>query len=206
MQTTLGKTLLQPKLEVFTGGMFAGKSTALIAKGQRHMLADQTVVYVKPDMDDRYSEDEIVTHDGKKVPAISITTSDVPLSFGEYFTLMMADVILFDEVQFFGEGLVFNIQHLLSHGKTIYCSGLDMDYKGKPFETTATLLAMADEVHKLKAVCSETGQDAGFTVKVSGGSDQIELGSSDKYKPVSRAVFYEHLKELEEGEVDASLG
>lgn len=201
MHTTLGKTLLQPKLEVFTGGMFAGKSTALIAKGQRHLLADQTVVYVKPDMDDRYSEDEIVTHDGKKVPAISISTEDEPLDFGEFMVLMMADVVLFDEVQFYGEGLLFNIQYLLANGKTVYCSGLDMDYKGKPFPTTAKLLAMADEVHKLKAVCAETGQDAGFTIKVQGSSEQIELGSSEMYKPVSRAVFYQH----QEGEDDAQL-
>lgn len=191
--TNLGKTLLQPKLEVFTGGMFAGKSTALIAKGQRHLLAGQKVVYVKPEMDDRYSEDEIVTHDGQKVEAVSMITSGHFYS-EEFNKVLEADVVLFDEVQFYDLGAVSNIKGMLRRGKIVYCSGLDMDYTGKPFEVTAQLLALADEVHKLKAVCSETGLDAGFSLKVSGSDERVELGAGDTYKPVSRSVFYEHLE------------
>ena len=188
--TNLGKTLLQPKLEVFTGGMFAGKSTALIAKGQRHLLAGQKVVYVKPEMDNRYSEDEIVTHDGQKVEAVSVRTVwDTLLHYG---AVNNSDVVLVDEVQFFAKGLISDIETLLERGKIVYCSGLDMDYTGKPFEVTAQLLALADEVHKLKAVCAETGQDAGFSLKVSGSTERVELGAGDTYKPVSRSVFYQH--------------
>lgn len=176
--------ILKAKLEINVGSMFSGKSTELQRQGHRHLLAGHNVVFVKPQMDDRYSEDEIVTHDGrtvtaKNVPLTSILTNDV-------FT---ADVVLIDEVQFFDEGVLWDIKYLLKQGKVVYCSGLDMDFRGEPFPVTANLAGIADEVNKFKAVCSHCGDDSYVTAKTSGSNVRVELGSTDKYKPVCRPCF-----------------
>lgn len=182
--------MLQPKLVCNVGGMFASKSTALIAQGQRHMLAGHKVVYVKPAMDNRYSDDEIVTHDGKKVRALKVRTDGGILSFHDWLTLFNADVILIDEIQFFDLKFVDDLNYFLMKGKVIYTSGLDMDFRGIPFPVTAHLMGMADEVIKYKAVCSNCGNDGYVTVKTSGSNDRLELGSKEKYQPVCRPCFY----------------
>jgi thymidine kinase len=178
--------VLSPKLVVNAGGMFASKSTALIAQGKRHLLAGHKVLFVKPDMDNRYAEEEIVTHDGQKVDAIKVGTYQTLFAF---IPTAEADVILIDEVQFFDWNMVQDIEALLKRGKVIYVSGLDMDYTGTPFHITAHLMAIADEVNKYKAVCSICGEDSYVTAKTSGSNDRVELGSQDKYKPVCRPCF-----------------
>jgi thymidine kinase len=181
---------LAPKLTVNVGGMFASKSTALIAQGKRHMLAGHKVVFIKPESDNRYSEDEIVTHDGQRVKAINIKVgvqSMIPVVFD-------ADVILIDEVQFFEMQDVYDIKGLLSMGKVIYASGLDMDYKGEPFQVTMYLMGIAHEVIKYQAVCSDCGADAYVTAKTSGSNNRVELGSKDIYKPVCLTCYSKYQK------------
>lgn len=184
--------VLKAELTVNTGGMFSGKSTELLRQGQRHLLAGHEVIYVKPDIDNRYSEDEVVTHDGQKVQAIRVQTDGKALPFPKWVRLYRADVILIDEVQFFSEGFIDDIQDLLEEGKVVYCSGLDMDYTGRPFEVTAHLMAMADKVNKFNAVCSNCGDDAYVTVKRNDSKYRIELGSQDIYKPVCRQCSYKY--------------
>lgn len=177
------------KLTVNVGGMFSGKSTLLQQQGRRHFCANQKVVYVKPSLDNRYSDDEIVTHDGKSVSAINIESS-----LKEYPELFSADVVLIDEIQFFKLNVVLEILELLKKGIDVYVSGLDMDYKGLGFAIVMTLMTMADEVNKLKSICECCGSsDAGMTGKrdVSISScERFELGDQTLYIPLCRDCYY----------------
>lgn len=185
---------LTPKLVVNVGGMFAGKSSALIAKGERHMIAGHKVLYVKPDIDNRYSEDKIVTHDGKTVEAVRVNAENSSYLFNK--TVYEADVILIDEVQFFSQSILFVIKKLVDSGKVVYVAGLDLDFKAEPFQLTAYLMAMADEVNKYKAVCSDCGADSYVTAKTSGSSQRVEIGSKELYKPVCRSCYKKYKEDL----------
>ncbi|WP_214796514.1 MULTISPECIES: thymidine kinase [unclassified Exiguobacterium] len=177
---------MKPKLVVNSGGMFSGKSTELLRQGQRHLYKKQRVVYLRPESDNRYSDSEIVTHDGRSVPAV--TVGDTFL-FSESF-IDEYDVFLFDEVQFYLHHTMRAIQRILDSGKVVYCSGLDMDYRGIPFENTAMLMAQADEVNKLRAVCSGCGADATFSYRnKSLGTETVLLGSEEAYKPLCRSCY-----------------
>lgn len=177
---------LKPKLTMNVGSMFSGKSTELLRQGQKHLLAGHKVLFIKPQMDNRYSDDEIVTHDGQKVQSINLKTFGRPTRLPE---INDAQVILIDEIQFFMGIIWGEIEELLRQGKVIYCSGLDMDYRGEPFKTTAHLMAIADDVNKFKAVCADCGEDAYVTVKLTDSIEIVELGSQETYKPVCRSCF-----------------
>lgn len=184
----------KPALTVNVGGMFASKSTTLIAQGKRHLLAGHKVVFIKPDMDTRYSDEDIITHDGQKVEAINISTDEQ--SHIQELILHEADVYLFDEVQFYSMTIVEDIKYLLDNEKIVYVSGLDMDYTGEPFQVTAYLMGIADNVNKIKAVCSDCGDDSYVTAKTSGSSSRVELGSSDIYKPVCRNCYTKYKEDV----------
>jgi thymidine kinase len=179
---------MKPKLIVNVGGMFSGKSTELQRQGTRHILRGHKVTYIKPKLDNRYSEDELVTHDGRKVKAMNVGTDD-------YFVNRIpvdTDVVLIDEVQFFTETLLEVIDALLVGGTRVYCSGLDLDFEGNPFGITPLLMAKADEVHKLHAVCDKCGNDAWVTPRISQDTEKVKLGEKDDYFPLCRACYYEH--------------
>lgn len=178
------------KLIVNVGSMFSGKSSELLRQGRRYELAGKSVVYVKPALDNRYSQEEIVTHDGRKVRAISVPDSAIH----ENPLIKEADVILIDEAQFFERDLLASINWLLYQGKDVIVSGLDMDRFGQPFSIVmAYLVCVADEVNKFHAVCVECGQDAWVSAgRESIGNDQvINLGAEELYYPVCRTCFYE---------------
>ena len=172
-------------LTLNVGGMFSGKSTELLRQGERHILAGHKVVFIKPSMDTRYSRDCIVTHKGNKVKAINVGVREVI----NLKSLKDADVILIDEVQFFENHLPIQVDLLLDEGKTVYCSGLDLDYNMNPFETTMKLMAMADTVRKFHAVCEHCGEDAMFSL-IRGQNSSVDgivkLGGKDDYIPVCR--------------------
>lgn len=172
-------------LTVITGGMFAEKSTELLRRGKRLQRAGKSVLYVKPKLDTRYSDTEIVTHDGNKVEAITIDEN-------KPFLLLMRkyskyDVILIDEVQFFHPEIVPVTDYLANEGKSVIVAGLDMDYQGTPFKSVAYLMAMAEEVLKLKAVCASCGADAWVSHKED-NNQRIQLGT-DEYKPLCRKCY-----------------
>lgn len=182
-------------LTVFTGSMFASKTSTLISKGERHLLAGQEVVYCKPKQDTRYSDKELATHTGMKVPAITLDDTYYLLFAKEWLQLQTADVVLIDEVQFFTEKIVDIVRDLLASGKTIYVAGLDLDYQGAPFGVTASLMSIADEVVKLKAVCERCGWDSFQTAKVSGTAERMELGGKERYIPVCRECYKKFTKQ-----------
>jgi thymidine kinase len=185
--------------------MFSGKTTESLKKVLiSRSLFNKNVVVFKPSFDNRYSEIEIVSHDGLKTSAHAVTNDIdvgkkcivsvdpmdefVAKAFGvEGKIENYVDLAVFDEIQFFTEpyfygDIVRSIQYLLHKKIDVFCSGLDMDWQGNPFEVTGKLCAMADAVHKLKANCFVSGLPASKTYKVSQSGDSVELGAFDKYE------------------------
>lgn len=183
-------------LTVITGSMFAEKSTELQRRGRRFERAGKKVIYFKPDFDTRYSENEIVTHSGSRVEAVCIPT-DSPYALTS-IKYLEYDVFLIDEVQFFHSDMLKVIDGLLNIGKIVIVAGLDRDFQSKPFYVTANLMAMAEEVVKLRAVCSGCGGDAWGTYRLAGGTDRHVLGAEGMYTPLCRKCFTAKTKRNEE--------
>ncbi len=182
-------------LTLDVGGMFAEKSTALQRHGKRFMLAGKKVVFLKPAVDDRYSEDEIVTHDGQRVKAINVDITDDERFYvfeHELKKIKSADVICIDEVQFFPASFIKYINGWLYKGKKVFCAGLDLDRFGEPFGIVPDLMARAEVVNKHHAVCAFCGSDAWVTI----GTDEIKnsdtVNVGNDYKPACRACAAKH--------------
>lgn len=176
-------------LEIDVGGMFAEKSTNLIRKGKRHILAGRKVVFLKPSNDDRYSKEAVVTHGGIEQRAINV-------GFDEYCSERMldipevkeADVVCIDEVQFFPLKTLYIIDELIYAGKRVYCAGLDMDRHGKPFGIVPYLMAKAETVTKHHAVCHFCGNDAWVSLGLDSIKDkQSQVNVGNDYVPACRS-------------------
>jgi thymidine kinase len=174
------------KLTVYTGPMFSGKTSNLLREVIWNKFSGKTVHAFKPSKDTRYSVDEVVSHDGVSVLAHNIIDGS---SFPDYVS--SGSIVAIDEIQFFScyGGVIVWIEGLLLKGIDVFVVGLDLDSNGVPFETTAYLLAMADEVHKLTAICSVCGAPASKTFKKINNNERIELGSSDLYEARCNAHF-----------------
>lgn len=179
------------KLVVNTGSMFSGKTTELLRQGKRHVLAKESVLYIKPLTDTRYSDTKIVSHTGDYTESLILPPDVKLLDIPE---IVLAEVILVDEVQFFEEHVAYQLNEL-ANVKPVYVSGLDMTFRGEPFKTTMLLMGLADVVNKFKAVCTVCGEDAYVSAlrsfKVDGGI--LELGSDDKYMPLCRDCYEDHI-------------
>lgn len=184
-------------LSVVTGPMFAGKSHELIRRVHRAVIARKKVVVVKPSLDRRYSRNEVVSHDGQRMAAYPVEPHDV----GQVLDLcrqMQAQLLAVDEVQFFPETIVGALVDLAHAGVDVVACGLDLDYLGRPFTTTALLMAYADEVLKLSAICARCQSDARYTQMVvdgqpytlplEGGST-IRPGGSELYEARCRRCW-----------------
>lgn len=177
------------KLVVNVGSMFSGKSSELLRQGLRHTYRKEKVLYIKPETDTRYSDMDVVTHDGKSVPAKVVHPH-------KYFLNQIpidVDVVLIDEVQFFSKEVIHVIQALLMSNVTVYCSGLDMTFGGSPFGVTPQLMAMADEVNKLHAVCADCGEDGYISYRISRDKELVKLGSGEEYIPLCRRCYYDKI-------------
>lgn len=171
-------------IEVVCGGMFSGKTEELIRRAKRAHIAGQKVVVVKPALDKRYSEDEVVSHNETALPSILVDTADqIVLLTGD------ARVVCIDEAQFFDERVVDVANSLANDGKRVIVAGLDMDYKGKPFGPMPYLLAIAEYVTKLHAVCAESGTMAHYSQRVVEKEGQVLVGEYDAYEPRARHCF-----------------
>jgi thymidine kinase len=180
------------RLELYVGGMYASKSTALHRQGKRHLLAGRKVVYIKPNIDGRYGNDVVATHDGEKNKAISVHFSKNHLEdITRFPEVLEADVVCIDEIQFFPTSITKLIDKLIYSGKTVYCSGLDLDKEAVPFETTMLLMAKAEKVTKLQAVCSDCGEDSWITVATVEMQGRVNIGNN--YKPVCRKCSVKYI-------------
>lgn len=171
-------------IEVICGGMFSGKTEELIRRAKRAHIAGQEVVIVKPAIDNRYSEDYVVSHNESALPGIQVDTADQII-----LLTSSAKVVCIDEAQFFDERIVEVVNTLANDGKRVILAGLDMDFEGKPFEPMPNLLAIAEYVTKLHAICAESGVMANYSQRVVENDDQVLVGEKDAYEPRARHCF-----------------
>ncbi|MCW9706306.1 thymidine kinase [Fodinibius salsisoli] len=171
-------------IEVVCGGMFSGKTEELIRRAKRAHIAGQKVVIVKPKVDNRYSEEDIVSHNENTLPGLVVDTADqMVLLTGD------AQVVCIDEAQFFDNQLINVANTLANDGKRVIIAGLDMDFEGQPFEPMPQLLAIAEYVTKLHAVCSESGTMAHYSQRVVENKGRLLVGETDAYEPRARHCF-----------------
>lgn len=172
-------------IEVICGCMFSGKTEELIRRLNRAKLAKQTVMVFKPVFENRYHEQNVVSHNAVHIEATPVASARLILEQS-----LEADVIGIDEAQFFDEEIVLVCNHLANLGKRVIVVGLDMDYTGKPFGPMPNLLAVAEFVTKLHAICAVSGELASFSHRKTPSESTILLGEKDIYEPRSRKYFH----------------
>ena len=171
-------------IEVICGSMFSGKTEELIRRMRRAQIARQRVEIFKPAIDTRYSDAEIVSHDEHKLPSIMVKNAQQIISLS-----LEAQVVGIDEAQFFGKGLVKVAKTLANMGKRVIIAGLDMDYRGEPFNPIPDLLAIAEDITKTHAICVICGNPANFTQRKTKSKNQVVIGASDIYDARCRNCF-----------------
>ena len=177
-------------IEVICGSMFSGKTEELIRRLKRAKFANLKVEIFKPCIDTRYSEDEVVSHD-----ATSILSTPVDSSAGIILLSSDVDVVGIDEAQFFDDGIIDVCKQLAEQGIRVIVAGLDMDYMGKPFGPMPALMAMAEYVDKVHAICVKCGDPALYSHRLSKSDKLVELGEKDIYEPLCRHCFNKCMKE-----------
>lgn len=183
----------QPKqagwIEVICGCMFSGKTEELIRRLNRALIARQQVEIFKPVIDKRYHHQHIVSHNEKAIRS-------TPVNFANDILLLAGNcqVVGIDEAQFFDDAIVDICNTLANEGKRVIVAGLDMDFEGKPFGPMPGLLAVAEFVTKVHAICARTGQLASYSFRLAENDQQLMLGEKDQYEARSRTAFLEGMK------------
>lgn len=172
-------------IEVICGSMFSGKSEELIRRLRRAVIARQKVQAFKPEIDSRYSPDDIVSHDDRRIECVKIRDA------GEIPDLVEPDTVVvgIDEAQFFSEDLIGICEQLAGKGKRVVVAGLDQDYRGRPFEPIPQLLALAESITKTMAVCMVCGEPANRTQRLIESDERIVVGAGEAYEPRCRTCF-----------------
>lgn len=172
------------RVEVICGSMFSGKTEELIRRMRRAQFAKQKVEIFKPSIDVRYSEEEVVSHEGNSIVSTPVDSSQsILLLAGD------SDVIGVDEAQFFDEGIVGVCNELAQRGVRVIVAGLDLDFKGVPFGPMPKLLAIADDVTKVHAICVRCGSLAYVSHRIVEGDRQVMLGETKEYEPLCRECY-----------------
>jgi len=171
-------------IEVICGSMFSGKTEELIRRVKRAKLAKQKIKIFKPKKDIRYGKKKVTSHDFNSIKSKPVSKSSQILKLSESF-----EVIGIDEAQFFDDEIVNVCNQLANSGKRVVVAGLDMDFKGNPFGPMPNLLAVAEYVTKVHAVCSKSGKMASYTHRIVDNDELILLGDIKKYQALSRKEF-----------------
>ncbi len=173
-------------IEVICGSMFSGKTEELLRRINRARIARQEIKIFKPIVDVRYHEEDVVSHDKRAILSTPVSSAAEILDIvGE------EEVVGIDEAQFFDMELPDVCNELANRGIRVIVAGLDMDFKGKPFGPMPYLMAIAEYVTKVHAICVKTGKLANFSHRITENSELIELGESAHYEPLSRKAFLE---------------
>lgn len=186
IERSLGGNRKRGSIEVIAGSMFSGKTEELIRRLKRAKLANQQVEIFKPKIDVRYSNREVVSHDARTIQSTPVETASSIL-------LLTSDVevVGIDEAQFFDEALVDVCNKLADNGVRVIVAGLDMDFKGIPFGPMPGLLAIAEEVTKVHAICMRCGSLASYSFRLADSDKKVLLGEKDNYEPLCRECFVE---------------
>ena len=187
-------------IEVITGSMFSGKTEELIRRLKRAQFARQKVEIFKPQVDTRYNEEMVVSHDANE-----IRSTPVPAAANIRLLADGCDVVGIDEAQFFDGEIVTVCNDLANRGIRVVVAGLDMDFKGNPFGPMPSLMATAEYVTKVHAVCTRTGNLANYSFRKSDDDKLVLLGETAEYEPLSRAAFYKAMlrEKISKLDVDA---
>jgi thymidine kinase len=176
-------------IEVISGCMFSGKTEELIRRLNRAIIAKQKVEIFKPAIDQRYHREHIVSHNEKAIRS-------TPVNFSSDILLLAGDcaVVGIDEAQFFDADIVDTCNTLANSGKRVIVAGLDMDYEGRPFGPMPQLLAVAEFVTKVHAICARTGQLASYSFRLTKDEQTVMLGEKEHYEARSRTAFLEGMR------------
>ena len=181
---------LRRRVEVICGSMFSGKTEELIRRLRRAKIARQRVEIYKPAVDTRYSEADVVSHDSNIEPSTPVESSASLLLLADE-----AQVVGIDEAQFFDEGLVGVCRELANRGKRVIVAGLDMDFRGEPFGPMPALMAVAEEVTKVHAVCVRCGAPAYLSHRKVADGRRVLLGEQNEYEPLCRRCYAQAVAE-----------
>lgn len=178
-------------IEVVCGSMFSGKTEELIRRLKRAKFAKQKVEIFKPDTDIRYDDEEVVSHDKNAIHSTPVTASSSILLLGDD-----CEVVGIDEAQFFDMELPNVCRQLANRGIRVIVAGLDMDFKGEPFGPIANLMAIAEYVTKVHAICVRCGNLAQFSHRTSREESLILLGETEHYEPICRTCYIKATSEV----------
>ena len=183
------RQLFRGWIEVITGSMFSGKTEELMRRLRRAELAKQRVEVYKPAVDVRYSESDVVSHDANSISSTAVENANNILLLAAD-----ADVVGIDEAQFFGPEIIDVCEKLAAMGVRVIVAGLDMDYMGKPFGAMPQLMAVAEQVTKVHAICARCGNLAQFSHRLVANEKLVLLGSTDQYEPLCRSCYIKENK------------
>ncbi|WKD85147.1 Thymidine kinase [Polaribacter huanghezhanensis] len=189
LENTVNHTEQFGWIEVICGSMFSGKTEELIRRLKRAQFAKQRVEIFKPSVDTRYDDEEVVSHNDNR-----IRSTPVPSSANIRLLANDVDVVGIDEAQFFDEEIVAVCNDLANRGIRVIVAGLDMDFKGNPFGPMPALMATAEYVTKVHAVCTHTGNLAHYSFRKAQNDNLVLLGEVNEYEPLSRAAYYKALQ------------
>jgi len=189
LENTINHTKQSGWIEVICGSMFSGKTEELIRRLRRAQMAGQKTEIFKPAMDIRYDKEKVVSHNANEIKSTPVDSSSAILLLSSE-----AKVIGIDEGQFFDEEIVNVCNELANNGKRVIVAGLDMDFKGRPFGPMPFLMATAEYVTKVHAICLRTGNLAHYSHRVAEGEEVIMLGEKQEYEPLSRSAYWEQMK------------
>lgn len=175
-------------IEVICGSMFSGKTEELIRRIKRAKIANQKIKIFKPRVDSR-SKNFIESHDDSRLESIEVDDSIEILN--QY---KGCDVVAIDEAQFFDEEIIDVCNKMANDGVRVVIAGLDMDYQGNPFGPMPNLMAVAEYVTKVHAICKQSGNLANYSYRTNRKKDIVVIGEKDKYEPLSRSVFFKKMK------------
>lgn len=187
-------------IEVICGSMFSGKTEELIRRLKRAQFAKQRIEIFKPEIDRRYDDADVVSHDEN-----TIRSTPVPAAANIRLLADGCDVVGIDEAQFFDDEIVTVCNDLANQGIRVIVAGLDMDFKGNPFGPMPNLMATAEYVTKVHAVCTRTGNLAQYSYRKSTKADLVLLGETDEYEPLSRAAFFKAMQTQKQTEKNTKL-
>ncbi|MCK5441108.1 MAG: thymidine kinase [Maribacter sp.] len=187
-------------IEVISGSMFSGKTEELIRRLRRAQFAKQKVEIFKPMVDNRYHEEMVVSHDANE-----IRSTPVPAAANIRILADTCDVIGIDEAQFFDDEIVTICNDLANKGVRVIIAGLDMDFKGHPFGPMPALMATAEYVTKVHAVCTRTGNLANYSFRKANNDDLVLLGEIGEYEPLSRAAYYKAMLKERVKDIDVDV-
>ena len=172
-------------IEVICGSMFSGKTEELLRRLKRARFANQKVMIFKPQTDVRYSDKKVVSHDANEIVSNPVEKAQDILNQVEG-----VDVVAIDEAQFFDAEIIEVCNQLANNGLRVIVAGLDMDFKGNPFGPMPHLMAVAEFVTKVHAICTKTGNLAHYSHRTAENDELVLLGERNEYEPLSRAAYF----------------